>query len=169
MTTTTNPLSDLGLSEKYREFLCTVFTTAIEGGIQYWAEVDSYHWEDKSATPNERSILPMDTLGFKALISPSEAEGGEWGVWDGAKDREQLTIDLLVMARGVQKFILYCHGHLDSRGKPVPEDKIEPLRDDHYWRNFLIAEASLGREGDYDAEVADQVVQWGLFGQGIYG
>lgn len=151
------------LSDARKDFLHSVFTTALEGGIQYWANVQRYRW---SKTGPDGPTADPDLDGFNAVISSTE---GEWGVFDGPKDREFLAIDLTVMERGVRLFRRYCHGELDSHGKPVPEENQKPLGDTHYWRQFLECEATNGQGGDYDAEVADQVVQWGLFGQGIYG
>lgn len=39
----------------------------------------------------------------------------------------------------------------------------------HYWRQGLLADRTNGEEGDYDAEFADAVVQYGLLGELVYG
>lgn len=148
------------LTTPRKEFLHSMFTTALEGGIGYWSACRTYHWSLNGDGTNE------DLDGFHAVIEPSE---DEWGVWDDERDRQALTINLDVMHTGAIKFLRHCHGLIDSHGNPVPEDQQKPLDDDHYWRQWLVAEATNGADGDYDAEVADQVVQWGLFGHGVYG
>ena len=167
-TPTAKPLSET-LSTGRKTFLHTMFTTAMEGGIGYWSECSSYRWikpEFADARGYDESHADIDD--FRAIIVPSEDEGC-WGVWVGNRDVAPLTIDLTVMQRGAQRFLLYCHGMVDSQGNPVPPCEQKPLRDDHYWRQWLVQEATNGAEGDSDAEVADQIVQWGLFGKGVYG
>lgn len=46
------------------EFVHDVFVTACEGGINYWAEVDQYHWSDGDRNP--------DLFGFFAVIHDAE-------------------------------------------------------------------------------------------------
>jgi hypothetical protein len=146
-----------------------MFTTAIEGGINYWASVQSYHWIKPEFHDHRGHIAGCEDIdGFKAEINPP-GEDGEWGVFDTDKDTQTLTIDLAVMERGALLFRRYCQGEIDGQGQPVAIEDWKPLRDDHYWRQWLVQEATNGKEGDSDAEVADQIVQWGLFGKGIYG
>lgn len=38
-----------------------------------------------------------------------------------------------------------------------------------YWKQFLLANRTNGAEGDYDADVADNILQAGLFNEVIYG
>lgn len=164
---TTNKLRDR------RKFLHDVFVTAIEGGIQYWAVVKKYHWLKPEARNNNGLSWneDLDLDGFHAVLVPSlAAVVGCWGVWDDAeKDTAELTVDADVIRRGVTLFKRRCLGEIDSRGKDVPPGKRTVLREDHYWRQFLVAERTNGEDGDYDAEVADQILQFGLFGQAVYG
>lgn len=157
------------LSEQRRKFLIDVFTTALEGGIGYWSTCSVYHWmkpEFKDHPGYDDAM--QDLQEFHAVIEPSSHEDG-WGVWDDERDTQPLRIDAEVMHRGVVRFVQYCHGILDNQGLEVaPEDR-NGLRPGHYWHQFLAADATSGEDGDYGAEVADQVVQWGLFGRGIYG
>ena len=155
------PLTALATTKR-KQFLCDVFTTALEGGIGYWSSCSVYHWHDASSDDR----LASDIDGFNAVIHPTESY---WGVWDDERDAAAMIIDITVMERGVRKFGRYCRGELDRHGNPVPEENQVPLSDGHYWRQWLVAEATNGEEGDYDADVADQIVQWGLFGKAIYG
>lgn len=136
------------LSTDRRRFLHGIFTTAIEGGINYWAQTSAYHWSDNGSD---------DINGFYADIT--ECEEGD----------TNLRIDLDTMARGVQLFVKYCRGEITTQGEPVPEADQQEIPEGHYWREFLVAEQTQGRDGDYDAGVADEIVQFGLFGKSIYG
>lgn len=149
------------LSKEHKEFLHGVFTTALEGGIGYWSECSTYRWSLGSSDTD-------DIDGFYAVIRPPSEEGC-WGVFDDDEsDRSVQRIDLEVIHRGVELFKDYCYGKIYHNGDPVPQDQREPLPEDHYWRQFLVAELTRGVDGDYDAEVADVIVQFGLFGKWVY-
>lgn len=168
VTTTAKPLSET-LSTERKKFLHMMFTAALEGGIGYWSECVSYRWrKPEFADADGYSEDYEDIDRFQAVIAPPREEGC-WGAFTDERDHLHLSIDLEVMQRGAQRFLLYCHGLVDSQGQPVPPCEQKPLRDDHYWRQWLVQEATNGAEGDSDAEVADQIVQWGLFGKGVYG
>lgn len=62
-------------------FLFDLFTTALEGGINYWAEVLSYHWEAPEGDD--------DLRGFSAEIIETEEDG-----------EPRHRIDRKVIARG---------------------------------------------------------------------
>lgn len=49
--------------------LHVIFTTALEGGIQYWATVHEYKWSQGDPAMDE------DCYGFRAVISEDEEEG----------------------------------------------------------------------------------------------
>ncbi|SHZ40104.1 Uncharacterised protein [Mycobacteroides abscessus subsp. abscessus] len=157
------------LSVGRKTFLHCVFTTAIEGGIQHWARVHMYHWGNRSGKQVED-----DLDGFYAVIRSAEADIDDdenntgWGI-AGLEHEHTLRIDLNVVDRGTSLFARYCRGEINSHGIDVPEEQRKPLADDAYWRQFLAAEATHGQEGDYDALVADNIVQFGLFGKLVYG
>jgi len=159
------------LSVGRKRFLHGVFTTAIEGGIQYWAEVGEYHWQARRSEghPNQQPVEDVD--GFYATIRSNERDledpnDNGWGFDDLPST---LRIDLDVVERGTKLFARYCRGEINSHGEAVPEDEQKALSDDHYWRQFLAAEATHGQDGDYDATVADEIIQWGLFGESVFG
>lgn len=156
------------LSVGRKTFLHCVFTTAIEGGIQHWARVHMYHWSNRSGKQVED-----DLDGFYAVIRSAEADIDDendtgWGI-TGLELEHTLRIDLNVIERGTNLFARYCRGEVNSHGIDVPEEQRKPLADDAYWRQFLAAEATHGEQGDYDALVADNIVQFGLFGSLVYG
>lgn len=160
------------LSVGRKSFLHCVFTTALEGGIQYWAEVGVYHWQIRGV--DGKPITPRDdTDGFYATIRSNERDLEDpddtgWGI-AGLEREHTLRINLDVIERGTTLFARYCRGEINSHGIDVPEEQRKPLADDAYWRQFLAAEATHGEEGDYDAMVADNIVQFGLFGNLVYG
>lgn len=149
-------------SEERKQFLHDVFVTAIEGGINYWATVEDYHWTNG----DEDSLDRKDIDGFYATVYEMADEDGE-GSPSGRAVRwcpyyvngELLRIDANVIARGIRLFIDEVKG--EGGGEKLPYD--------HYWWQFVEANDTNGRDGDYDAIVAEQVVQYGLFGKAIYG
>lgn len=64
------------------EFVHDVFVTACEGGINYWAEVDQYHWSDGNGND--------DLFGFFAVIHDGE-------------DPTKFRVDASVIANGLQR------------------------------------------------------------------
>ncbi|MFZ2240433.1 MAG: hypothetical protein WAV90_13025 [Gordonia amarae] len=146
------------LTDSRKLFLHTLFTTAIESGIGYWATVREYHWmrpEFHGQRGYPRGCEDLD--GFFAVIDDNES------------GRRGMRADLATMERGVDLFIRYCRGEIDYHGKEVAPGARVELRPDHYWHRFLEAEATDGADGDYDANVADQILQFGLFGEAVYG
>lgn len=155
------------LPEDRKAWLHTVFVTALEGGINYWAAVDKYRiW--KAGSDFDGSGGLADIEGFHAVIVSTE---DEWGVFEGDADRTALRIDGEVIRRGIDLFSDYCRGRIDSAGQTREQNPNFNSADirgtEHYWVRFLIADLTNGVDGDFDSEVADQVVQWGLFGQGF--
>lgn len=59
------------MSNARNELLHAIFTTAIEGGVNYWSECRSYRWS-VDGTGNE-----SDLIGFQAMLRDSET-GKEW-------------------------------------------------------------------------------------------
>lgn len=116
-----------------KQFLFDVFVTALEGGVNYWADVEGYHWSNPDGSE--------DLDGFRATITDREEPGG------------QLVVDADVIARGIGRF------------EPLARQRGA----DDYWRQFLAANRTNGDDGDYDATVADVIVQLALFGEIVYG
>lgn len=126
-------------SQARKQFLFDLFTTAIEGGINYWAEVEGYRCSLDGTKE--------DLDGFYATITRSE------GDWDGEK-----RIDIEVIDRGLALF-----------RQQVSDGKIGYPGGGDYFEQLVVADQSDGDDGDYDACGADCVVQLGLFGEVVCG
>jgi hypothetical protein len=150
------------LTDEHKSYLLDLFTTALEGGIGYWSECSKYHWRHAVVGGEAEDIN-----GFVAVIYPPEQEGG-WGMFD-TEDTRPLKIDLEVMHRGARLMNWYVQGLVDGHGKQIPLDDITPWPAKHYYWQFVESYVTLGQSGDYDAGVADMVVQFGLFGEVVYG
>jgi hypothetical protein len=121
-----------------------VFTTALEGGIGYWSVCTRYRWSigDEAMT---------EARDFIAVIEDTEeAEEGE--------DGPEYVIDRAVIARGAR--LLYEHMRRLSQAGTASAYQWQAAKDLHWgkWDDL-----------DYDADTADMVVQFGLFGKLIYG
>lgn len=157
-------------SDNRKAFLHGVFTTAMEGGIGYWSAATAYHWGTDGGVK-----VVSDLDGFYADIVPS-ADEGEWGVFDGDEDKKALHIDIDVIARGVTRFKEWMAGEKRNQlgGLVKPDAEKAWLRDPYaptnrYWKQFLLSERTNGDDGDYDADVADAIVQLALFDEVVYG
>lgn len=129
------------LSQKRKEFLHGVFTTALEGGVGYWSQASTYRWSVNSDGKTE------DLDGFIAVVH--ELNDDESGY-----KKQGLTVNRAVIQKGIRRIL----------------DRAEKcgVRDDIY-ANIAAADRSNGDAGDIDSEVADCIVQAGLFGEIIYG
>ena len=121
-----------------------IFTTAIEGGINYWCRVARYHWsvDDKG---DERDYA------FFAEVLDSEDE-------DEDEDEAlppRRRIDAEVILRGL---VAYASMPPTERRYPLREKAIR-----------LLMGGEVADAVDYDAEDADCIVQMGLFGKLVYG
>lgn len=107
-----------------------VFTTAIEGGINYWAQIETYRW----------SAGETEARNFYADIVDAEDDGKAYRI-----DRQTISRGIRLAWENRQGF-------------------------DPYHREALSA-LKFGQwdDVDYDADTADMVVQFGLFGELIYG
>jgi hypothetical protein len=140
-------------SEERKAFLHGVFTTALEGGIGYWSAATAYRWS-KPTGRHGSSVEDLD--GFYAVIRSNDEEDG-WGV-KGIEDNAELRIDADVIARGLS---LMRKRHSDG--------KLGSISGHDYHKQWIAADRTNGDDGDYDADMADQVVQLGLFGEVVFG
>ena len=150
-----------------KSFLHSVFTTALEGGIGYWSVAEEYHW----GTDGGAKVVD-DLDDFYAILSPAEEEWGlgvdhkvfitETGEPQQITDDQLLRVDMKVIERGVMRLI-------DNVIQATVEEDDTMDFSRKYLRQFVVAWLTDGREGDYDADVADMVVQLGLFGEVVYG
>jgi hypothetical protein len=105
--------------ENREQFLKDVLTTAVEGGIQYWANVRIYH--------------------------PDRVELDD----DGGNPH---TVTTKTISHGI------------SLARRVG---LKSLSGDDYVKEWWLADN--GEDGDYDADIADQILQLGLFEKVVYG
>lgn len=135
-------------SAERTQFLTDVFTTALEGGVNYWASVREYrHTESPRAVLVRSEDLVFDDHLF---------------AWVPAKGAERLVVDLDVVARGV------------NRIAATDKNRKEYLREAD---RRLVAAASrendMGpadmRHGDIDAGIAELILQVALFDEVVYG
>jgi hypothetical protein len=160
--------------EAQARLLHNLFMAAMEGGIEYWSSCSEYRWMLNHDVPAE---MPVDDLdGFKAVLKPSPPEEF-WGVFDGDDDEKPLTVDKDVMQLGLVRWQEWMT--TDRRnvlgGLVEPDSASQWLRDpvqarNEYWKQFSRDVAS-GRfdAADYDADLADAVVQLGLFNKVVFG
>lgn len=78
---------------------------------------------------------------------PDEGETDQWGYAEVG-----VTVDLDSIAKGI--------GVLNGKGEAWRTG---------YWAEFWRANRTNGEDGDYDAEIADVIVQTALFGEVVYG
>jgi hypothetical protein len=126
--------------------LIDVFTTACEGGINYWAGFKSYHW----CLDNSGSLDKMDYENFEAKI-----------VFFDERNYEPVTINREAIERGIDELAKRLVGN-DFRLNNYHTIAILEL-----WK-IVNAEGNLDYL-DFDADTADLIVQHGLFGEIIYG
>lgn len=161
-------------TEGRKRFLHMMFTTAMEGGIGYWSVAENYHWQHKNVNPSaswDSSPHQDDINGFYAVIEPNE---GEWGVgvayiaetggfelMTEECQQQPLRIDIGIMERGVNLLVDKVIEAAKSEDSDVGFSR-------KYLRQFVIQWLTDTEEGDSDADVADFVVQLGLFGEVVY-
>jgi hypothetical protein len=176
------------MSDKRKGFFHYMFTTALEGGINSWADVTEYQWSkpDESAVVQIQSggewkdtkVRTEDLDGFYAIIESSE---GDWGIaaayqpnmsgMDGDSDgvvfmpeecqNQSLRIDLKVMEKGWNMF-------MDLVILATKEEDPKVSFSNPYFRQAVVQYLTDMEDGDSDSNVADLVVQLGLFGEHAY-
>lgn len=127
------------LSRERKEFLHCIFTTALEGGIGYWSQAATYRW----SMAGDSNVDDLD--GFIAIIGEFDESTGKY------RHDKPLTINRAVIQKGLARLA----------------DKDFKVRDDI--RKTALAGSAMNDAGDIDAEIADVIVQAGLFGEIIYG
>jgi hypothetical protein len=158
-------------TENRKSFLHGVFTTALEGGIGYWSVTDEYHWSSKEPTPSGGYIVNDDIDGFYAVIESNEDDWGVSHAWISEVSSasmmditatQSLRVDRSVIERGVNMLVDNVIAATKSEDASAPFSR-------EYLRQFVVAWLTDSEDGDYDSEVADMVVQLGLFGEVVYG
>lgn len=186
-------------TDKRKAFLHYIFTTALEGGINYWSQTQEYYWQKQNGCSgtstasgaNDGPITPDyvdDIDGFYATIISNDEEDG-WGLPQEeldaldfqttpprGKDQNHcsIRIDIDTIERGCMRFWEYVMGVRDICGREADKDGFQPtsanpLSETHYWRQFLVQDLTNGDDGDSDSDVCDTIVQLGLFNEVVYG
>jgi hypothetical protein len=142
------------LSEARKRLCHSIFTTALEGGINDWSSCNSYHWAKPEASPEMSVDESADIDSFYAVIEETENPDEESGEYP--KHR----IDLAVIDRGIKRLAsreCLCAG--------------QPLEVYGRWHNLglKLSVRSGDEDVDFDASDADAVVQAGLFNDIVYG
>lgn len=149
-------------SNERKAFFHYLFTTAMEGGVNYWAKVDKYRWsKDGEPTLDE----------FHAILSSSEDDWGVSEAYISETDKveimpdecqnQPLRVDIKVISRGWYIFM----------GKVLAAVKYEDPRAEFsnpYFKQAIVQYLTNSDEGDSDSDVAELVVQLGLFGEHVY-
>jgi hypothetical protein len=131
-------------SAERESFLADIVTTAVEGGINYWARVSGYRWHSPDMADGGGSAEPSPAGGGNAYCTVHEMGDEEEPIAE-----HKLTIDTIAHAFTVAR---------------DPDVKINPG-----YRAKLIELSLGGDDVDYDAGDADNLVQLGLFGELVYG
>ena len=174
-------------TEGRKKFLHLMFTTAMEGGIGYWSEAHEYKWskhpdpEKVAIAAVNPNVMEEDLDNFYARICNNEDDWGVEAAYQPNTENgdihpsftpdshmirivpdEILTIDIDVMEKGWNLFLDAVIAATKSEDPDAPYSS-------KYYRRAVIQWLTDGEDGDSDANVADIVVQLGLFGEGIYG
>lgn len=127
------------------EYLFDIFTTALEGGVDYWSECEEYEWR--------RADGSDDLIGFHASI---RADRDEW----------LHEVDRLAIRRGLKLICEATAPFYDPNGAGTQCADV-PFLDEADARAIQEATNDLDA-GDIDAHLADVIVQVGLFGEVRY-
>lgn len=137
-----------------------ILTTAVEGGINYWAQVSNYdHGIDFDNIPNRRVALASVTVHpneedmFDASDLHEKQPHGTERVeyWDGTTaDAVAVPVTVATVRRG---------WNLVKNGGVVNERLTSKVR---------TADRDM-ENADFDAELADAVLQAGVFGKVMFG
>lgn len=125
------------------QFLSDIITTAVEGGIGYWSQCSHYQWTEDGAV---HVVVGRRNLRTDAYAVVHEATDNG----DGYRD-EPLMVDIETVARGIGRLVNKEVGiHATLRGS-------------------LLYANSENDAGEIDADLADCIVQAGIFNEIIYG
>lgn len=163
------------------QFLDDVITTAVEGGINYWAFVDEYTWSDDGPT----SVIVIDTEEMRCATCDAVITDGR-GVQEHffnadpyfLTDEETEAADRAIETGEPYDGPKADHEHL-PKGVLIDREKIEaafatmlagPIEGLHdSYRAQYIGAYGINDCGDLDAGDCDNILQIALFGKVVYG
>lgn len=132
-------------TDERAQYLADLLTTAVEGGINYWAYVSNYRWDTDRPNDDGSTFTVHDT---SVMVHETEEGDDE----EGYPPAHVVTLDTI--AHGIA---LARQSGLGSMSGP------------EYVKQFWLSDRTNGRDGDYDADIADSILQLGIFGKVIYG
>lgn len=172
------------------QFLDDVLLIGIEGGINYWAVLDTYHWQNDDGTEGPVTAEIVDDSCARTLEITCKHCGEH--VSDGRGIPEMLFhADVYYITNEERTFSdRVLSGEDASYQGPAPTHEHEPVtvtlnRDvierafarmaegpvpymSDKWRGSLLGSLAV-LDPDYDAGDADAIIQVGLFGEVVYG
>ena len=138
-------------STKMDELVHAFFVTACEGGVNYWADVADYRWAIRV-----NGELIEDLEGFSATLHDNEDD-----------DEPVLVLDRAVMVKGIMAVLNASFPFYDPNGTKTQCETVKNLGS---WVHENVVHCFLNPDiADFDADIADQVAQIGLFGEVRYG
>ncbi len=130
---------------KRQEFLTDILTTAVEGGINYWAQVADYAYSG-----------PVDGRGVTLVIDDVDEQDILTRVITADADTVTTTITLRDIDRGLKTLI-----RMDFK----VADYIKAIAVNAHMANDCCPETG----DDVDAEVAEIIIQAAVFGELVFG
>lgn len=139
------------------QFLFDVFVTALEGGIGYWSAASTYH--NHTGTDDYGGDAIED---FYAVIHETK-EG------DDPEPDDEVVTDKLGYESRYQGQGMRVDADVIAKGLGLFRDKVSSGEiANPYAKQLVLADRTNGKDGDYDADMADIVVQLGLLGEVRY-
>jgi hypothetical protein len=132
---------------KYAEFAHDVFVTACEGGINHWADVSNYFWLSKKHSH-------MTWRGWSAKLTVDN-EDNSFSVY---------PLNWWTIMTGTQRLMK------EYKENPPEDHNVREI--DKVAKALLLADLTDDYESigaTQDADWADIIVQYGLFGELVYG
>lgn len=161
-TTMTNKFSP------HDEFVFNIFSTALEGGIGYWSIcVSEYQWQEAERAGD------ISKMGVTVeLTEPVGKADGFETAWTGEGKPPEYRINADVIRRGIERIVAAKGPYYDPNGARTQCEAV-PYLCRSVQRTVLNANRDLGdgfdEDGEVDANIADQIVQVGLFGRVVFG
>lgn len=131
-------------STERTQYLHDIMSTALEGGVNYWSTARDI---ERTGTPEQRrdSAFRWDYVAYTLTESPASDGCSHDDHQDAPRCRGH-RVDIEVVASGLSR--MRKAGDMRSHMREADDEN---------------------DAGEIDAGDADQIVQWGIFGKGIYG
>jgi len=137
----------------YNDFAHDIFVTACEGGINYWADVSDYHYISKHHTH-------MTLRGWSATLTVDNE--------DGSNTFSVYPLQWEVIGVGIFRLVKHFKDiQPESYSHPLIQSMVDEVGFELYKAEKFNSYERVGNR--HDAEWADIIVQYGLFGELVYG